>query len=299
MVDNSPYRLWSMAGELNSSIVGSRIKKAFLPHWLEMRYKKNKQLGISPLFLRKWRFETIENYGKSIILKLERDGDSLFIGCDPGNGSWITQEKTSSFYKCSDSVYVFFEMVHPLGFEYNLIFYDKRRRGKLEIRPNVHDIQLLNRYGPAIDSPYFTKEWLDFVFKSRVGRLHKLLTRQKYFAGMTNRMISEICYLANIPPTIAVHQITEEQSTRLYHSILVVFASFSRIKRKHEYMVWAKIDCSICESKIVKDRVENFITFYCPVCQHPDFRNPQPISEEFVNEILKISTVSASVKTSF
>jgi formamidopyrimidine-DNA glycosylase len=303
MIDHSPYRLWSIAGELNSFIVGSKIQKVCLPHWIDGRYKKNRLPGMSPLLFTDWRFESIETYGKSLILKIEKEGESSFIGCDLGVGRWITQEKTaSSFYKCSDSIYLFLEMFHSDGYEYNLIFYDKMRRGKIEIRQNVHEIELLNRYGPAIDSPHFTRDWLDFVIRrtrSNGGkppaRVHTVLYQQRYFAGMTNRMISEICFLSNIFPETLINDMTEEQIIRLYHSILIVFSSFARIKRQYEYMIWSKVDCPVCETKIKKSTIRNLAAYYCPVCQDPNFKNPQPISAEFVNEILRISRLSTSV----
>jgi len=301
-MNNSPYRLWSMAGELNSFIVGSTIERVFLPHWIECRYKKKRMDGLCPISFRSWRFESVETYGKSLILKLDKEGESAFIGCDLGAGRWITQEKTAEFYKCSDAVYVFMEMMHPDGYEYNLIFYDKLRRGKIEIRENVHEIDLLNRYGPAIDSPHFTREWLDFVLKRtrsvpgrEFAKVHSILYQQRYFAGITNRMVSEICFLANIYPFARIESITEDQAARLYHSILVVFSSFSHVKRQYEYMVWSKVDCAVCETKIIKSSIRNFLVYYCPACQHPDFKNPQPISEEFVNEILRLSRLSSSV----
>lgn len=298
MKDDSPYKLWFMAGELNSSIVGSVIKIARMPHWIDCRYKRRKIPGDHPVTMKKWHFESVETYGKSLILKLKsvNTRKTKFLACNLGNGRWITQDKTEKFHPCSDSIYLFLEMIHPLGYEYNLIFYDRKRLGKVEIRQHVHDIELINRYGPPIDSALFTRDWLDFVFThvDMQMSVHGVLYKQKYFAGMTSRMISEICFLANIAPETNARSINEEQRARLYHAVLVVFGSFSRIKGKYEYMIWSKVDCAVCESKIIKKRVRNYFVFYCPVCQDPNFVYQQPISEEFVNEILRISSLSRS-----
>lgn len=310
---DSPHKLWSMAGDLNYVIVGSVIKDVWLPRWNYNRYKKGKRYKgqVHPGNLVGWCFSSVEPHGKSLLIKLENFGvGTRYIGCNLGQGQWMIKDKQAYILPWSDSIYMVFHCSHQDGYDYQLLFYDRKKHGKVEIREHLHEVELLNRYGPAIDSPYFSLDWVTFIVSNskRIwadkrfitappGEVKPLLMRQEYFAGVTNKMASEICFLANIHPRFFVKDLRDDQVERLYYAVLVVFGTFSRINKKHDFMIFGKILCPVCESKVEFYKQKNNRTYYCPKCQDPDFREPQPITEEFVKDILTIARTMEHVKS--
>lgn len=294
----TPHKLWSLAGELNCVIAGSIIKSVWAPYWSLSRFDRAKKVGgqVHPSTLVGWYFSSVETYGKSLLLKLENFGiGTRYIGCNLGHGNWFVRDHYFYVMPWSDSIQIVFILNHPEGYDYQLIFYDRKHNGKLEIREHIHDLKILNRYGPPIDSPYFTLEWVQFVVsnsqpkKNTPYHLHNLLMRQEYFAGLTNKLVSEICFLANLHPNCLAINLSDDQVSRLYRSILIIFSTFSRHRGHHEYMIFGRYKCPICSANVEHCRIRNFPTYFCPVCQNPDFKEPKPISHEFVDQILAIT----------
>lgn len=304
----TPYKLWSMAGDLNFVIAGSVIQQVWMPRWSLLKFDKahHKHGQVHPGQLIGWYFSSVETYGKSLLLKLENFGiGTRYIGCNIGQGCWLTKEEFQYIAPWSDSIYVVFMMSHPDGYNFQLMFYDKKRHGKIEIRQHVHEIELLNRYGPPIDSPYFTLDWVKFVIANSDKKwgnieqpfhLKTLLMRQEYFAGTTNKMASEICFVANLHPDGLAKNLNDVQIERLYMAVLVVFSTFSRQRDYHEYMIFGRINCPVCGEKTKTYKIQNRITYYCPSCQDPNFKESKPISREYVEEILKITSKMEFVK---
>lgn len=308
----TPHKLWSMAGDLNYAIVGSLIKEVWMPQWNSNKYKREKKKKpdlIDPSQLIGWYFSSVETHGKSLLLKLENYGaGTRYIGCNLGQGLWMVKDKFAYTAPWSDSIYVIFLMSHPMGYDYQLLFYDKKRHGKLEIKEHVHQLILLNRYGPPIDSPDFTLEYVEEICENsnatwrgyeQPWHLKSLLLKQKFFAGVTNKMASEICFLGNLYPDCYAKDLNKEQISRLYHAILLVFSTFSRQRGYHEFMIYGRYNCPVCNAKVKTYKTYNQITYYCPVCQDPNFQTPKPISQEYVEEILRISKDMPYVKTGF
>lgn len=303
----TPYKLWSLAGELNTAIVGSTIEEVYIPKWSLSKFDKAAKIRaeIHPRDLVGWYFSSVETHGKSLILKLENFGiGSRYIGCNLGQGCWVVRPEYFNSAPWDAFIYVLYLLKHPTGQVFQLMFYDKKRHGKLEIREKIHEVQLLNRYGPAIDSPQFTLEWVYFVFRSQPrGKgyedgtvIRRLLLEQKYFAGLTNKMVSEILFLANIHPTTKVHQLSDEQIDKLYISILIIFSTFAKKRGYHEYMISGRVKCPVCDSKVETTKYANLTTYFCPKCQSPDYRKPLPVSREYVENILRITANMEYVK---
>jgi formamidopyrimidine-DNA glycosylase len=300
----TPYKLWSMAGELNTAIVGSTIEEVYIPKWSLTRFDKavKNKAEIHPKALIGWYFSSVETHGKSLILKLENFGiGTRYMGCNLGQGCWVVRPEYFHSAPWDAFIYVLYLIKHPSGQLFQLMFYDKKRHGKLEIREKIHEVQLLNRYGPAIDSPQFSLEWVYFVFRTqpkiRNGSvLKRLLLEQKYFAGLTNRMVSEILFLANIHPAMKVHDLTDEQIDKIYISVLIIFSTFAKKRGYHEYMISGRIHCPVCDTKVETNKYANLTTYFCPKCQSPDYRKPLPVSREYVENILKLTANMEYVK---
>jgi formamidopyrimidine-DNA glycosylase len=167
-----------------------------------------------------------------------------------------------------------------------LRFSDARKFGRVYLTDDVEKIT--GKLGPEPLEDDFTPE----IFRSRLqGRqkaIKALLLDQTFVAGVGNIYADEALHRAGIHPLRMAHTLTEAESARLYEAVRAALqagidyegASISWYRKpdgtagesqKH-FFVYDRADlpCYTCGQPIVKIRVAQRGTHFCPNCQPED-----------------------------
>lgn len=143
----------------------------------------------------------------------------------------------------------------------------------------------LHRYagniGPSPNETEFTHEYfLDLLSQNKKKPIKAVLNLQVQISGLGNVYINDILFEAKIHPKTKVLDLTNNEITKLYHSIVkVVKTSIELGGSTDEYDLFGNIGsykrlvdknttyCKRCKSKINKENILGSSSYYCPNCQ--------------------------------
>jgi formamidopyrimidine-DNA glycosylase len=296
----STYRLYDTASMLSEELIGSVVREVYMPGWYLDRWQKTqkkKRYFNKPADLVGFTFASIDPYGKSLVFRFEnldrlgvedRKRKTRFLACDLGHGVWKIRKNKIHVLDAKNNSIIF--ICQKYDFIYQLVFCDKRRLGIFEIKDHFHELDILKHYGPPIASPHFSLEWMSFCIRYKSKRTIKsFVIDQGICAGITNRMASDILFFANIHPEKNPKELREDQIDRLFFSILVIYATYSKEHDYYNYSIYGRLNCPVCKSSVEKIKLRWRITYFCPKCQAKDYLLPRPITVEYVENILKIT----------
>jgi formamidopyrimidine-DNA glycosylase len=289
---------------LDHSIRGGTISKIEFSHWFTERKIKKKpdQFGLSDLV--GWTFTGVVRVGKGLVFKLENPGiGNRYIASRLGmSGHWSLKPGHQIEPKNKHwAVNIWLSNGQDQG---SLIYSDTRGFGTMEIRAEWQELTSIQIYGPPIDGPHFTVDWVKHACSRTSMPIKCLLLRQEYFPGVGNYLASEILFSGHIHPSTPAKKMNTDQIKRLFDAIHLTIhrcaegggASLYSWKDAHGksgktqdlLLVYKRKDmpCFVCETPIKKETIGGRGTFYCEVCQSPDWTPPAPVSVEFVEKVV-------------
>lgn len=127
----------------------------------------------------------------------------------------------------------------------------------------------------------FTLEWFASMLKPETGQLKRILTLQRYVAGIGNAFSDEILWQAQLSPFTAPARLSRDEVSRLYRAIRDVLARAVRAHREHfgsDLPMSEPLDllrvhrhggkpCPRCGTRIETVSYSDRETYYCPACQ--------------------------------
>lgn len=144
--------------------------------------------------------------------------------------------------------------------------------------------EAFEKLGPEPLSPQFTIDCFLQQLHNRRGNLKSLLINQEVIAGIGNRYSDEILWHAELLPERKVHDLAEEQFTRLYNSILFILERgiqqggymenplFIGDGKTGGYQMYVHDRegeaCPRCHTPIVKKEMSSHKVYFCQSCQH-------------------------------
>jgi formamidopyrimidine-DNA glycosylase len=166
-----------------------------------------------------------------------------------------------------------------LNHTHKLAFNDTRKFGRAWLISNPAD--LFNRLGPEPLDPEFGPENLHERLMAHRRQLKPLLLDQSFIAGIGNIYSDEALHLARLHPLTLSHNLTPEQSARLWRSIREVLKEGIRLQGssidwvykggdfQNYFRVYKRtgLPCPLCSTPVRRIVVGQRATHYCPVCQ--------------------------------
>jgi len=165
-------------------------------------------------------------------------------------------------------------------------YYDDKKMGKVYLIENQKYslIMKFENQGLPVLGPDFTFEAFDKIISTRKQQVRAFLLDQTNISAIGNAYGDEILFAAGIHPKTFCHQLSAGERRKLYESIVTVLRQGIDAVEKANRPVEIKVrdhmkvrnrkgeKCPVCGTKIRRESVLGFDTFYCPVCQ-PAKRN--------------------------
>lgn len=142
-----------------------------------------------------------------------------------------------------------------------LVFNDPRKFGRVWLTADPEAV--LAELGPEPLAPDFTPEDLYQLLQRRQRRLKPLLLDQTFLAGLGNIYTDEALHVARLHPERLSHQLSREESRRLWSAIRQVLEE--GIRRNGASIDWVYRGGSFQNAFRVYQRTGQ----PCPVCGHP------------------------------
>jgi len=207
--------------------------------------------------------------GKYLVIRLTTDFLIFHLGM---SGDLIVEASTAPIAK-HHRLFLEFPGNHRLAFN------DPRKFGRVWLVKNQLDI--LASLGPEPLDPNFTTDDFHKIIVSHQRQLKPLLMDQKVLAGLGNIYTDEALHLAHLHPLRHSHQLTRDESGRLWKSIRLVLeegilhngSSIDWVFRggdfQNKFRVYQRTGepCPDCNTPVIKITVGQRGTHYCPVCQ--------------------------------
>jgi formamidopyrimidine-DNA glycosylase len=168
-----------------------------------------------------------------------------------------------------------------------LRYHDTRKFGTFDLilKKDLFIDSPIVKLGPE---PFDSKMNIDYLYKkihNKTIAIKSALLDQTIIAGLGNIYVNEVLFYAKISPTTPSNEITKKQcetliegsievlekaillggtTIRSYTSSLGVTGRFQNDLMVHERL---NENCKVCNTPIIKEKVNGRGTYYCPKCQ--------------------------------
>ncbi|MDD5489574.1 MAG: bifunctional DNA-formamidopyrimidine glycosylase/DNA-(apurinic or apyrimidinic site) lyase [Candidatus Moranbacteria bacterium] len=278
----------TIVGDLNRKIKGDTIT-GFWSDW-----KKTVKMPFE-------RFE--KEIRDKEILGAKRIGKNIFINLAGGKTIYIhlkmtghllvkrkkqnAKRKTNEKDYFSDRVNQYIHHIFYLKSGRTLEFSDVRKFGKIILADTdkIAEIKEIKSLGVDAMSREFTREKLDEILDNRKTKIKLLLMDQSKIAGIGNIYVSEILFEAGILPSRPANALKKEEMIKLYNAIKKVLEKAIKLrgtsdsdyrdtagapgKFQEVLKVYRRAGkkCPRCDTIILREKMGQRGTFFCPVCQ--------------------------------
>lgn len=251
-----------------------------------------------------WTFQGVSRRGKSILFEFPNGGiGSNYLLSRLGmTGHWLLCPPCPVSSVGPNPVVRFF-LSFPNGDHGELLYFDKRRFGTLQIAPSPREFTALEALGPDPLSAQFSAEWVLACAHRHNVPTKALLTRPEYFPGIGNWVANEALFRAGVAPESPARGMTAPQAARIATALLLTIRNGiakggATLKdwrtpdgkpgrAQEDFAVYGRAfkPCPVCGTRIRKFPILGRPTFKCDSCQSGIER--EAVSEEFVAQVLK------------
>lgn len=223
------------------------------------------------------------------ILKIDRRGKYLLFRFTGGITMVSHLRMEGSYYTVPDGTkpgkhdLVTFHLDHGV----DLFYRDTRKFGRMNIVPNdqVMTVAGLATIGPEPTEDTLTLDYMISEFGKSKMHVKPFLLNQNHIAGLGNIYVDETLWQSKIHPLTAANQLTTDELAILRKNIIAELAratehhgttvhSFTNVfgnagEFQNELQVYGRVGepCLRCGEPLVKIKVAQRGTTYCPVCQ--------------------------------
>lgn len=255
----------------NERLAGQRITKT------EVTREKTVNL-LLPQFaseLQNSALTTVDRRAKHLIFRLD-SGKSLLLHLMLGGWMYIgggedSPDRTKQV---------------TLSFGNQELYFIGLRLGYLHLLTQDQLDEKLAELGTEPLSADFTKEKFRSLLSNRRSMLKTLLVNQKFISGIGNLYSDEICFNARLHPARPVNELSGEEVSALYESIISVLERGISLGGYMDEPVFkgdeltgsynnncyvydrAGEPCIRCSGSLTKDEISSRKTFYCRNCQN-------------------------------
>lgn len=195
-------------------------------------------------------------------------------------GKYFNQEQGKPIDKHTHVVFKFTD-----GTE--LCYHDTRKFGRMQLVKTGTEMSVagLKTIGPEPTDKDFTLDYFRSILKRSRGKIKPFLLNQRHVAGLGNIYADEVLWLSKINPEQPANSLTDEQIRQLHDNIIKEIAVATKYKgttvhsftnafgdaggfqeKLHAYGRGGE-KCERCGTKMVKIKVAERGTTFCPHCQ--------------------------------
>jgi len=271
-----------LARRLDVDLRGEIIQGVRLAHWYEQRRGGSDQI----VSLVGWTITSVCRRGKALVFSFENPGiGNRYLATRFGMSSnWclLSQDRPKQTKSLVCEI--------ALGVGY-LTFQDKRRTAGFEVSGSMGELQSISNYGPDLLGP-IAPDWLWFCCRRHRVPVKALLVRPEYFAGVGNSLACEALFRANVHPETLGSELSQEQASRLMAVLLRTIEAWVSAADHGDgdlFQVYGREakPCYICATPISKRKISGRACYFCSVCQSPDWRPNDPVSQEFIEMVVQ------------
>ncbi|HBB37379.1 MAG TPA: hypothetical protein DEB07_05840 [Candidatus Moranbacteria bacterium] len=237
------------------------------------------------------------------ILAAKRVGKNIFIDLSGGKtiyihlkmtGHLLVKRKTQSSKRkvkekdyFDEKVNQYIHHVFFLKSGRTLEFSDLRKFGKIILADTdkIDEIKEIGSLGVDAMSQGFTLNKLDEILDNRKTKIKMLLMDQSKIAGIGNIYVSEILFEAGILPSRPADTLSGEERRKLYNAIKKILKKATKLrgtsdsdyrdtagapgKFQEVLKVYRRAGkrCSRCDTIVLREKMGQRGTFFCPACQ--------------------------------
>lgn len=216
----------------------------------------------------------ITRRGKWLIFELN---DYYLLSHLRMEGRYYLKDKTDPVLKHE---HVIFEFDND-----TLRYIDTRKFGKMHLikKEDLNKTEPLSSLGLEPFSELLTKEYLKDKLKNKKIAIKTSLLDQSIIVGIGNIYVDEILFLSRIHPQKSSNTLTKKELENIIKFTKEVLTNAIKqggttIKSyeategvhglfQHHLLVHTKEICPVCNTKLIKIRVNGRGTYYCPNCQ--------------------------------
>jgi len=206
--------------------------------------------------------------------KVIRHGKFMFIELDSGKNLLVHFGVTGYFdYIFDNKIEKKYALLVKFTNGESLVFYDRRKFGKLSIVKDVEAFIKARKYGKdALDIS--EKEFVE-IFRKKKTNIKTSLMNQKNLAGVGNEFADEILFQARLHPEALVTSLSDSKLKEVYKKMVKVLKDAVKVDADREKLKKyffldnrkAGLICPHCGGKTEFKTVGGRSSYFCPKCQ--------------------------------
>jgi len=218
------------------------------------------------------KIDNISRYGKYLLFEI---GDYILVSHLRMEGKYFIKNLEEDRGKHEHVIFYFTD-------DTTMRYHDTRKFGTFDLlhKNELDTFHPIQKLGPEPFGQTMNKNYLYNKLENKSIAIKTALLDQTIIAGLGNIYVNEVLFRTKIHPTTPCNQITKKQSEsiqvlnkainlggttiRSYTSSLGVTGRFQNDLMVHDREAE---ECKICQTLIVKEKVNGRGTYYCPKCQ--------------------------------
>ena len=211
-------------------------------------------------------FETTEQYGKYLFLKLNKNG---YLYMHFGMTGWIKYDDEHEKEALPNHAKV---IIHFDNGAF-LAFVNRRKLGRVGLTNSIDDFK--NSKNLGTDVLQVSKETFLELLENKKGMIKSTLMDQHLISGIGNEYSDEILYQAKVHPETKVNQLSKEELVKIFDKTQYVLKTATRFYAVQEnfpdhFLLRNRkkgAECPNCSGKIEVVTVGGRSAYYCSSCQ--------------------------------
>ena len=217
----------------------------------------------------------INTYGKYLIFKI----DNLYLV------SHLRMEGKYYIKNIKDEISKHEHIIFILDNNISLRYHDTRKFGRMFLTDDLSKCKGLNKLGLEPFDKNINSDYLLTKFNKSNLPIKELLLDQSIIAGLGNIYANEVLFLSKINPFKKGKDITKNECNNIISSSKEIltnaiidggttiksYTSSLGVTGHYQDKLYVhkrdNMNCKICNSLILKDRIGGRSTYYCPNCQ--------------------------------
>ena len=224
------------------------------------------------------KINNIDRYGKYLLFEI---GEYILVSHLRMEGKYFIKDLEEDRTKHEHVIFYFTD-------DTTMRYHDTRKFGTFDLvhKNDFDSFYPVQKLGPEPFGAKMNKTYLYNALKNKTIAIKTALLDQTIIAGLGNIYVNEVLFRTNLHPTTPCNEITRKQcqliidssiqvldkaielggtTIRSYTSSLGVTGRFQNDLMVHER---ENQECKVCNTLILKEKVNGRGTYYCPRCQN-------------------------------
>jgi len=221
--------------------------------------------------------DNIARYGKYLMFEI---GEYILISHLRMEGKYFIRDLEEDRNKHEHVIFYFTD-------DTTMRYHDTRKFGTFDLihKNTFKEFYPIQKLGPEPFGQKMNQKYLYTILKNKTIAIKTALLDQTIVAGLGNIYVNEVLFLSGLHPTTPCNQITRKQTQELIDNSIKVLNKAIELggttirsytsslgvtgRFQNDLMVHDREgeECKVCQTLIIKEKVNGRGTYYCPKCQ--------------------------------